>query len=287
MIGRLKAWMRLASAGKRQRRRRVVPWWRTPRTMVTTCVIAGLGVVATAAWSWRSGTTQRLAEGVQSGLIRASAGIGFEIHEVFVVGRKRTPREQLIAALGADRGQPILALDLDAARRRMLALPWVRSVSIERLLPDTVVVRLIEREPVALWQKGGVFSLIDGDGVVIEGAAISQFADLIVVVGDDAPENVGGLLALLAEEPDFKPLIKAAVRVGERRWNLHIDGGLEIRLPADDPAQAWHLLAGYQRTYRLLEKGLQMVDLRFLPDRLIVRRVPPGDERRSGAGHSA
>lgn len=273
MIARLMAWLAPAAGKKAQRRRRVVPLWRNPRAMTAAVVATGLALLVAATWVWHNGAAQRLVTGAHVRLIHASAGIGFEIRGVFVVGRKRTPREQLIAALGADRGAPILALDLDAARRRMLALPWVRSVSIERLLPDTVVVRLIEREPIALWQQDGVFALLDDGGEVIADAPTAQFADLIVVVGGDAPPHTAALLGLLAAEPELQPLVKAAVRIGGRRWDLHIEGGLEVRLPADDPAQAWHQLARYQRQHRLLEKGLETVDMR-LADRLIVRRRP-------------
>lgn len=298
MIGRWSSWLAPAAARRGQRRRRVVPLWRDRRAMTATSLLAATVALGAGGWIWHSGHVGRLVARAEARAIRASADLGFEIREVFVVGRKRTPKDQLIAALGTDRGQPILGVDLEAARLRVRALPWVRSVSIERLLPDTLVVRLIEREPMALWQQGGVFSLVDDGGEIVPAPVSGAFTDLLIVVGEDAPANAMALLAVLNEEPELRPLVKAAVRVGGRRWNLHIEGGLEVRLPDDDPAQAWRLLARYQRSYRLLEKGLQTVDLRF-SDRLVVRRLPepaaegqpgdakPGDRPARGGRHGA
>jgi cell division protein FtsQ len=219
-------------------------------------------------------------------MVAESAALGFRVREVFVIGRKRTPRDRLITALGIDRGSPILALDLHQARARILALPWVRDATVERLLPDTVVVRITEREAVALWQRRGLYSLIDERGDPFTSEDQAAFAHLLIVVGDDAPAHVPTLLRMLDAERDLKSRVKAAVRVGNRRWNLHFDGDVEVRLPADDAAGAWSRLATYQRTQRLLDKGLQTIDLRFA-DRLIVRRAAPGGTKlREGGSHA-
>ena len=49
-----------------------------------------------------------------------------------------TPKATLLHALAVRRGTPILAVDLEAARQRIQALPWVRHASVRRVLPDTV-----------------------------------------------------------------------------------------------------------------------------------------------------
>src|SRR3546814_9628127 len=60
---------------------------------------------------------------------------------------------ELLAALGIGRGEPILRFDPDAAHEAILALPWVKTASVERRLPDTIFVRIEERRPMALWQN--------------------------------------------------------------------------------------------------------------------------------------
>lgn len=57
--------------------------------------------------------------------------------------------------------------------------------------------------------------------------------------------------------------VDAAMRVGGRRWNVFLDNGVSIRLPEEEePAEAWHRLAEYQRMYALLAKNIRAIDMR-------------------------
>jgi len=64
-------------------------------------------------------------------------------------------REELTALTGFSEGRNIFSLDLEQANQKLSALPEVRSVSIERTLPDTIEVGLEPREPVFLFAAPG------------------------------------------------------------------------------------------------------------------------------------
>jgi cell division protein FtsQ len=206
------------------------------------------------------------------------------ISDVQVEGRERTSREAILNALGLVRGLPILAVDPAQAKRRLEAMPWIRSASIERRFPDTLYIRIVERQPLAFWQRQGKLVLVDREGTVIPSERLDRFGDLIVLVGGDAPMVGAALLDMLASEADLAGHVAAAVRVGGRRWNLRLDNGIDIALPEDDPASAWRRLARLERSDGILERDVQMVDLR-LPDRLVVRtasdlrKTPPKKAR--------
>lgn len=256
-----------------QRRRRVVPLWRGRRTLAAAAVlIASLGAYG-GWWLWHDGWVGRAADQVKWKLIAVSGDLGFTVQEVLVVGRRQTARSELLAAARLARGAPILAFDLEAAKRRIEALPWIRSAAVERMLPDTVLLRLDERRPLALWQNRGRFALIDRDGEVILEDGLEPFADLLLVVGEDAPAHAAELLRVLESQPRLMRRVKAAVRVGGRRWNIRLKNGIDVRLPEEDPASAWERLAEYDRTHRVLARDIEVLDLR-LPDRLIVRQAP-------------
>jgi cell division protein FtsQ len=235
--------------------------------------IAGLAVVSGIAWLWGSGWVARQAATVTTEAYRISAESGLAIEEVFVEGRQRAARSDLLAALDLTRGDPILAFDPRAAQQRVEALAWVQRATVERRLPDTVVLRLEERRPMAIWQLGGALHVIDETGETILGAEPRDFADLTLVVGADAPQYSATLLGLLDDEPELMRRISAAVRVGSRRWNLRFEGGIEVRLPEEDAAAAWAELVRLQREHRVLERDVTTIDLR-LPDRLVVRTDP-------------
>jgi cell division protein FtsQ len=216
---------------------------------------------------------QEVGRRAEAWLMERTAALGLRVADIRVEGRATTDRETILAALGAGLGMPILAVDPGRAERRLEALPWVNSAMIERRLPDTIYVRLVERRPLALWQHDGRLQLIDDAGSVIPVARLDRFAKLPLVVGHDAAAAAAPLLAMLAKEPDLDRRVTAAVRVGGRRWNLRIDGRIDVLLPADDAAGAWAALARVERSSAILDRDVEAVDMR-LPDRLVVRVTP-------------
>jgi cell division protein FtsQ len=222
-------------------------------------VLAGGGVqLARGAWF------SKAVESAVGRLEVASTAVGFAVTNVSVAGRDRESRSAVLDALDVARGTPIFGVELAAAKLRLQALPWVRTAEVERLLPDTIFVRLAERRPLAFWQRHGSLVLVADDGVVVP---------IIVLVGDDAPRLGAALIDMLASEPDLAPHVAAAVRIGGRRWNLRLDSGIDVALPEQDPEGAWHRLAALDRSEQLLERDIVAVDLR-LADRLVLRTPP-------------
>lgn len=199
-----------------------------------------------------------------------TAALGLVVDDIRVEGRETTDVPTILSALAADRGTPILAVSPSRAKQQLEALPWVRSAAIERRLPHTLFVRLVERRPLAVWQHGGKQELIDREGQVIPVTDLSRFAKLPTVVGDDAPSHAAQLIDMLATEPDLAGRVNAAVRVDDRRWNLRVDNAIDVLLPEENPAGAWARLASLERTNSLLKRDIQAVDMR-LPDRLVLR----------------
>jgi cell division protein FtsQ len=237
---------------------------------------AAVALMTVSVTAWYLGRNDRLTAMIDDAHARigtAGADLHLTVESVQVEGRAYADRQAILTALGVSRGAPILSVDLDAAKTRLENVPWVRSASIERLLPDTLLVRLTERTPLALWQHGGKFDLIDQDGNVITNAGVAAFPTLPQVVGDGAPQATPDLLTLLAAEPTLRPHVTAAVRVGDRRWNIEFDNGIEVALPEDNAGAAWHHLAALDSSDHVLERNVQAIDLR-LPDRTVLRVAP-------------
>jgi cell division protein FtsQ len=208
----------------------------------------------------------------EAGAIGLTARLGLVVTDIEVTGRQTTDTSTIMEALGATRGTPILAVDPSRAKEQLQALPWVRSAAIERRLPGTLFVRLIERQPLAVWQHDGKQQLIGRDGDVIPVTDLRKFATLPTVVGDDAPKYARDLIDMLAQEPDLFARVTAAVRVGGRRWDVHIDHDIDVMLPEDHADEAWSHLAELERSQALLNRDVQTVDMR-LGDRLVIRTI--------------
>jgi len=279
MLSRLRGKQRMAKvsaepellAADTPRRKSVVPFWRRRSTIVAS-VFLSLGLLGGAgAWAVNSGWASDTLKHTKWAFIKTTAEQGFTVEDVLVTGRGETRRNDLLDALGVARGAPILAYDFEAAKARVEGLPWVLSARIERLLPDTLAVHLVERRPIALWQNQGQFALIDEEGEVVTREGLGRFAHLIHVVGVDAPDHVGGLLELLETQPNLKDQVKAAVRVGGRRWDLMLVGGIDVRLPEVNAPQALARLVDFEKETGVLGREVRVLDLRA-PDRVIVRR---------------
>jgi cell division protein FtsQ len=257
--------------------------WRVGGVAVGIALIGGGGFAV-----HHSGWDAEGVEHVRGSVLALSAQAGLAVNDVVVQGRGRTSGDAILAALGAARGTPMLAVSPSVAKTRLEALPWIRAASVERILPDTLYVQVTERQPLALWQRKGKLQLIDRDGTVVAVPSLDEFADLIILVGDDAPKAASPLLEMLASEPALRSHVTAAVRVGGRRWNLKLDSGMAVELPEDNVGAAWHQLAQLDRTDGLLKRDILKVDLR-LPDRLVLQ-VPevakPAPSKKKNVGRA-
>jgi cell division protein FtsQ len=255
------SWIKLLL--RRQKRRLRPAGWIAFGLIV---VLFGYGIVHSAApGGWLANARERFG--------RATAVAGLRVTEIRIEGRANTPEPLLRAAIGVSPGDAILGFSLADARTRIETLTWVEHATVERRLPGTIVVKLDERRPFAVWQNQGKFALIDRDGQLVTDQDVSQFRHLPLVVGTGAPGAATALLDALMAHPGLQSRVIAAVRVGERRWNLRLNTGADILLPEGHEAAALDRLQQLQTDHALLDRPLQVVDLR-LPDRLVIRPKP-------------
>ncbi|MGE5505789.1 MAG: cell division protein FtsQ/DivIB [Actinomycetota bacterium] len=282
---------RKASEPKPKAAKRKAPRLRLQFTTLQKLAAGGVAMTAlvvSGLVAWHAGAPQRLVREAGQGVLGLTATAGFRLGEVTISGRVRTPAEEIMGALGMRRGDPILALDIAEAKDRLEEIPSVRVAAVERRLPGTVHLEVVEREPVAVWQHDGRFTLVDRDGHQIPGG-IEGFEDLLLVVGDGAPGRADELLTMLTAEPKLIARVKAAVRVGNRRWNIKLDDaekGIEVRLPETDPEAAWHRLAELEGDRGLSGRQITMIDLR-VPDRLVLKSEREQQTAEGGAARPA
>ncbi|TQV70828.1 cell division protein FtsQ/DivIB [Denitrobaculum tricleocarpae] len=259
-----------AKPGRRPARRpqRKLLTWR--RARIGGMLFAATAFIGGVSWLSIDGWFTRQADAAAQGFYALSVDAGLGVDDVLVEGRNRTQAERILETLGVQRGFPILAFDPEAAKIKLEALPWVKTAAVERRYPRDVYVRIVERQPLALWQHNGNITVIDQSGDLIPNVQPEGFTGLPLVVGADAPEHTAALLDVVSSEPRLHELVTAAVRVSGRRWNLKLQGGIDVQLPETDAAGAWAQLARIEREQGVLERDVVVIDLR-LPDRLVVR----------------
>ncbi len=207
-------------------------------------------------------------------LDKAFVGAGFGLASVTVSGRTQASPEAIRKALRLEIGMPLFRIDCAAARQRLLRLDWVGDAEVRRLLPNRIHVFVTERKPIAVWQHEGQLRLIDATGHPIVAVSTEALSHYPHVVGDGAPQFTAALLDVLGRFPELESRVTAAIRVGERRWTLEIDNGIQVELPAEGIDVALGDLVRLEKEQRVLERGVKAIDLRF-KDKWILR-MPTG-----------
>ncbi len=195
---------------------------------------------------------------------------GFRITTVAINGRKHLSQDEVLAIGGVNGRSSLLFLDAATVRDRLKANPWIADATILKLYPGQLQIDIVERTAFALWQQDGRLSVIAEDGAVLQPYVSRRFVTLPLVVGKGADTRARDFLALLDRYPQVRAVTKAAILVGERRWNLRLNDGLDVRLPENDVGNALAMLSKLDKEDRLFSRDITAIDMR-LPDRLTVQ----------------
>jgi cell division protein FtsQ len=235
-------------------------------------VFMGLAfVVAAASYGVvRGGHVPEIVGAVKLACDSAANAAGMRIATVSLSGQRQVSREEIFAAAGVTENSSLLFLDVADARAKLEAIPWIAEATVRKLYPDRLQITVTEREAFALWQSEGKVSVIAADGTVLAAKVEPRFASLPFVVGRGAARRARDFLALLDAQPAIRDSVRAAILVAERRWNLRLKNGIDVRLPDTDVARALDTLARLDREKSLLTRDIAAIDLR-LPDRVTVR----------------
>lgn len=248
----------------------------TLRRMVTWTFlgVGGAAVLAGATWFG--------VPGMIGGAIAESTGrAGMRVEQVDITGLKKMDRETVYAVALENQAaeRPLLAVDLDAVRKRLLAYGWIADAYVSRRFPDRLLIHIVEREPAAIWQNEGQLTLIDANGVLLAPIDADHMpAGLPLVIGPGAAQQEAAYQQLLAAAPALRPRVKAATWVGNRRWDITFDSGETLLLPQDNAAQALVKFAEMEGAKPLLGKGWVRFDMRD-PNKLVARKPGPDSNR--------
>lgn len=204
---------------------------------------------------------------------------GFGIENVKVAGNFATSEIDILQQLGLDGTTSLVSLSVAEVRDSLSRLPWVQDVDVRKVYPNTIMINLKERQAFAIWQHGSELSLIEKNGSVIAPLRDNKFANLPLFVGLDADKDAADFYDSISQWPELRSRVKAYVKVAGRRWDMRLDNGVIVKLPAEDVPRAMDLLSVMQTENALLERDILAVDFR-LSDRTAVELTPEAMARR-------
>lgn len=154
----------------------------------------------------------------------------------------------------------IFSVNLNKIKARFEQIVWVEKVEVSRVWPDTIAVRIIERQPLALWNDT---QLIDTQGKVFDAS-----------VNNTLPKFYGADNSEDTMVKNYASLQKALLPVGlsidklfcdERHaWQLSLDNGITVKLGREDTQNRINRFVSYwQNTLKPQANTIDYVDMRY------------------------
>jgi cell division protein FtsQ len=196
-----------------------------------------------------------------------------------VEGNRRVPRAAVLRVFAADRGHSVADVDLERRRQELRRIDWVRDAAVRRVWPDRILVRLSEREPVAMIQVPAGISgrfgeplrmqpaLIDAEGVILpmNGPVQGSLPLLLGVRQEQDVEERGRRVRLMLRV--LRELAPAASRIPE----VDLTDPENVRVSYQTPEHLVLLVLGNERYLERLNVFLSHYEA--IRDRLSHRAV--------------
>jgi cell division protein FtsQ len=248
---------------------KIIPWMKR-FGLYTACLIF---IVWIGAWIWLSGSLTHASIWLKNKTINQTAAIGFTIQNIMVDGRVYSEKTQILEHSNIKPGDPLFAFSPAAAQEKIEKLSWIKTVKIERRLPNTIYMRIKEHYPIALYSKNGTVSIVSESGALIPQKDVRAFTALPLIHGENALAQTPSLIDLLEATPEIKDLVKGARWVSNRRWDLILRNDTIVRLPEKDPGHALVRLSDSHAQNNIIHDAVQSIDLRN-PARISIRPKP-------------
>lgn len=191
-----------------------------------------------------------------------SARYGLVLKRLIIEGDENISSQEILEAVAAKKGDPILKLNLREIKDRLESNKWVETAIIERRLPSDLHISVIERKAIAIWQFQNKLYLIDQDGSRITPYTQDFSQNLLQVIGQDANIYAQNLIEELKECEVVKDKVISAVRYGNRRWNLNLESGLVVKMPEKNFPQTYKYLCKIYSDQKDFSQKYKMIDLR-------------------------
>lgn len=200
--------------------------------------------------------------------------VRFRVTRIATTGVIHTPRAVLDEIETRYQGANLFRLDIEDVRSDLRPVSWIKSVAVEKTLPNTLVIHITERRPVALVLDRSALRYVDGDGVVF--AALSPAVgdpSLPIVTGwsADLQRSVRFLAQLRVASPELYSRVSELSAVDPTGFAV-FDRDLQTRvfLPGVDAVEKWTALYDVARAESIARGTIEYADLRFR-DRLILK----------------
>ncbi|HEX9162023.1 MAG TPA: FtsQ-type POTRA domain-containing protein [Thermoanaerobaculia bacterium] len=210
---------------------------------------------------------------------RAKSDPRFAVKTIEISGAVHTTRAELDSVTSTFAGVNLFKIDIAHVQAQLLSLPWVSHIDIEKKLPDTLRIRVVERTPEALVRDDGRLRYTDGSGnAFAQVSPLGGDPDLPLIAATD-PGDIQRCLQLVRDLRRRDPMLYS--RISEVRplaphsfALFDRDLGTVVYADIEDISEKWRTLYAIANAERYGRGTIEYADLRFA-DRVVLRPVHP------------
>ena len=196
---------------------------------------------------------------------------GFFLKNTEILGIKNISRESIIKIVNTENQSNIFDVNLSNIYDKLNNNDWVEDLYIERILPNTIKIKIKEKQPIGIWQYETNNKLITKHGEIISTPHINKFKNSLPIIhGEYANKNANSILKILKKNKVFAKNIWSLTYINNRRWNLHFNQGIIVLLPTKNVLEAWNKIIKLQEQYNVLDLGFTELDFRN-PDKILAK----------------
>ena len=171
-------------------------------------------------------------------------------------------QKEVESTLQAYIGEGFFSLDIHEVQKTLAHKSWAESVSIRRIWPDRLNIKIVEKKPVARWDDKHLIS----DRAVVYAASTSEFEHLPLVSSvNTSPEKI--LVRYYRLALRFRPLDETVISVlmdSRGALDIELASGLKIKVGRDDIERKIERLATiYLQQIQPRRSEIDLVDLRY------------------------
>ncbi|MCH9753693.1 MAG: cell division protein FtsQ/DivIB [Alphaproteobacteria bacterium] len=164
----------------------------------------------------------------------------------------------------------ILLVSLTGMLQHIESFDCVNRTSVTRIFPNKIKIEIINKDPIAIWQNNKKFMFITSQNDIMQIRNTKDLDKFLIVTGSNANLHTKSLLDIIKINKEIFTSIESAIRVGDRRWDIKLKTGLEIKLPEKNPEIAWSKYINLTKNPKFQNKKLKVLDLR-IPNKIYAK----------------
>ena len=203
----------------------------------------------------------------------------FTLEKVVIYGNRHLGYLEVVKLMELDKGQNLIAMDMERAYDNLHSSQWIRSVQMRKELPDTLVLKIEESMPVALLQNADGLFIVDSEGLILERVKGAPVYFLPVIVHDNADGSDEFMEAVklataingMSEASEIELVEIAGLENGTRNMVVRLDG-VDIKVGEGDYGEKLNRYFDLSGEIGKRNINVDYIDLRFA-GRVVIKPI--------------